>query len=315
MEASTQKCSRCHNILDIETHFRIRANKWTKTCNDCCDKRKLTYNYIGKPHPLVKTKKVPKRCEHNKRKHLCEFCGGTSLCIHKKYKARCRECKGTLICEHNKHRYCCKDCKGNGICSHNKRKAICIDCKGASICEHNKFKAICKQCGGSQICSHNRVKTQCVDCKGGNICEHSRQKATCKECRGTQVCEHLKNKQVCKDCNYEAYLVHKQRNRIRVIVKKYDTQKTQSTIKYIGCSTEDLVKHILSQMTPEMTLDNIHIDHIKPVSKFNLQDPHEFAQCTHWSNLRPLLATKNLEKSNKWTPEDEENWQKNIIKI
>ena len=43
-----------------------------------------------------------------------------------------------------------------------------------------------------------------------------------------------------------------------------------------------------------MTFDNIHIDHIKPVSKFNLNNTDEFYDCCHYTNLQPLLPIENL---------------------
>ena len=38
-----------------------------------------------------------------------------------------------------------------------------------------------------------------------------------------------------------------------------------------------------------MTFDNIHIDHIKPVSKFDLDHEEEFIDCCNYTNLQPLL--------------------------
>ena len=61
-----------------------------------------------------------------------------------------------------------------------------------------------------------------------------------------------------------------------------------------------------------MTWDNIHIDHIKPISVFNLDDEEEFLDCCHYTNLQPLLAVDNLEKHNKWNDEYNEYWLKNI---
>ncbi len=61
-----------------------------------------------------------------------------------------------------------------------------------------------------------------------------------------------------------------------------------------------------------MTFNNIHIDHIKPVSKFNLDDEDEFLDCCHYSNLQPLLSTTNLEKHNKWTDENDKYWNEKI---
>jgi hypothetical protein len=45
-----------------------------------------------------------------------------------------------------------------------------------------------------------------------------------------------------------------------------------------------------------MTFNNIHIDHIKPISRFNLKDYNEFLDCCNYTNLQPLLAIDNLRK-------------------
>jgi hypothetical protein len=46
-----------------------------------------------------------------------------------------------------------------------------------------------------------------------------------------------------------------------------------------------------------MTLDNIHIDHIKPISHFNLDNADEFFNCNHYSNIHPLLSETNSQKA------------------
>ena len=73
-------------------------------------------------------------------------------------------------------------------------------------------------------------------------------------------------------------------------------------------------EYIMSKMTDSMTLDIIHIDHIKPVSKFDFENIDEVYECCHWSNLQPLLKHDNLKKNNKWSKEDEIFWRNNIIK-
>jgi len=59
--------------------------------------------------------------------------------------------------------------------------------------------------------------------------------------------------------------------------------------------------------------DILHIDHIKPLSKFNLNDEKEIEKCCHYTNLQPLSAKENLSKSNHWTRNDELFWNKHII--
>lgn len=93
------------------------------------------------------------------------------------------------------------------------------------------------------------------------------------------------------------------------------SNKNQTTTKYLGCTKEYLLKHLLSQAYPRkktgeiMTIKNRgfygwHIDHIKPVSSFDHTDPKQVAECWHYTNLQPLWAEDNLLKSNKL------DWQK-----
>jgi hypothetical protein len=49
-------------------------------------------------------------------------------------------------------------------------------------------------------------------------------------------------------------------------------------------------------MLPDNLMDftNIHIDHIKPVSRFNFTDEgEELLDCCNYTNLQPLLAIDN----------------------
>ena len=62
----------------------------------------------------------------------------------------------------------------------------------------------------------------------------------------------------------------------------------------------------------KMTWDNIHTDHIKPISVFDLDDENEFLNCSNYTNLQLLLAKDNLEKHNKWSITSEIFWNENI---
>jgi hypothetical protein len=43
-----------------------------------------------------------------------------------------------------------------------------------------------------------------------------------------------------------------------------------------------------------------HIDHIKPLSQFDLTDFKQLQEACNYKNLQPLWAKDNLRKSNKW---------------
>lgn len=70
----------------------------------------------------------------------------------------------------------------------------------------------------------------------------------------------------------------------------------------VGCTRQHLRTHLESQFNKSMTWGNYgthwHVDHIMPCSAFDQSNPRHVKQCWHWTNLRPLEAKKNLEKSN-----------------
>ena len=79
-------------------------------------------------------------------------------------------------------------------------------------------------------------------------------------------------------------------------------------MELIGCSKEELIKHLESQFIEGMTWENWslngwHIDHIRPISSFDLSDPAQAKECFHYSNLQPLWAIDNLKKSDLWEPD------------
>ena len=259
-------------------------------CNFCHKEKDETSN------DLKKCRNCRRKCEHGKRKNVCKDCGGVSLCKHKREK------------------HTCKDCGGKSICKHGRRKSVCKDCGGVSICEHDNRKVYCKECNGSSVCIHNKIKQSCREgCGGQRYCIHGIHKQYCLEgCGGSSRCEHNSYKSRCIICNPLGNFIARQRGYIK---RRLSTKKTYNTKTYIGCSNEVLFNHIKSQMTPDMTFDNIHIDHIKPISRFDLTNDEEIKKCFHYTNLQPMLIHDNLTKSNKWSNEEETNWQNNIIKI
>jgi len=234
----------------------------------------------------------------------------------------CKKCRANDLknkCEHNKRRSTCRECGGSQICEHNKRRSTCRECGGSQICEHNKRRSQCRECGGSQICEHNIIRSTCRECGGGSICEHNRERSKCRECGGSQICEHNRRRSLCRECNPELYLIHLQRKQIRRCFNISDLEKTNPSIDYLGCDIKYFMEYFQKKMDLfnkysdiEMTWDNIHIDHIKPVSAFNLDDEDELRDCCHFTNMQPLLAEINLNKKDKWSEKNEEFWLNNI---
>jgi hypothetical protein len=80
--------------------------------------------------------------------------------------------------------------------------------------------------------------------------------------------------------------------------------KSQSTLKLLGCSLEFLKQHLESKFTKGMTWKNYdyngwHVDHIIPCASFDLSNSEEQRKCFHYTNLQPLWKIDNIRKQDK----------------
>lgn len=85
---------------------------------------------------------------------------------------------------------------------------------------------------------------------------------------------------------------------------KTSKDKAGSFVADLGCTPLELIRHIEKLFKPGMTWDNYgsrgwHIDHIRPLSLFDLTKREEFLIAGHYTNLQPLWAEENLKKGNK----------------
>lgn len=127
--------------------------------------------------------------------------------------------------------------------------------------------------------------------------------------------EILKEKRILKSEQFKAYynewqknkyhsdeefkLKHRLRSRLyRALNGKI---KLSSAVSNLGCSVKELKKHLETQFQLGMTwenwtIDGWHVDHIKPLSAFDLTDPKQVKEACHYTNLQPMWASENLSK-------------------
>ena len=77
--------------------------------------------------------------------------------------------------------------------------------------------------------------------------------------------------------------------------------KTSSAVRDLGCTIPELKVYLEGLFQPGMTWENHgvhgwHIDHIRPMSSFDLTDPEQQKVACHYTNLQPLWAEENLLK-------------------
>ena len=78
--------------------------------------------------------------------------------------------------------------------------------------------------------------------------------------------------------------------------------KTGSAVRDLGCTVAELKKHLEARFAPGMSWENHgawHIDHIRPLAKFDLMDRVQFLQAVHYTNLQPLWSEDNLRKGSR----------------
>jgi len=82
-----------------------------------------------------------------------------------------------------------------------------------------------------------------------------------------------------------------------------------SAVHDLGCSISEFQSYIENQFLPGMSWSNYgrktwHLDHIIPLSKFDLTNREQFLCACNYTNYQPLWAVHNLQKGNRlnWSP-------------
>jgi len=99
-------------------------------------------------------------------------------------------------------------------------------------------------------------------------------------------------------------LINNFRTAIYQVLKESNVQKNGHYFEILKYSPDELITHLEEQFTGEMSWDNYgiwHVDHIRPISSFNIQEigDESFMECWSLKNLQPLWGDENIRKSNK----------------
>jgi hypothetical protein len=124
----------------------------------------------------------------------------------------------------------------------------------------------------------------------------------CKYCKVIKSKERFRhNRLKCKDCERDdplSTIIRRTRTRIIACLRK----KNKHTIDYLGCNCTFYMDWILNNNI-NYTFENYgtewHIDHVIPLSKFDLNDEEQQLVAFNWRNTMPLSVKENLSKNNK----------------
>jgi hypothetical protein len=253
-------------------------------------------------------------------------------------KIRCSVCDIDFLVTQSNHKVCSEACRlihtklqRKQYYSLNSKKII------TRVSSNKKIRHIPNAC---QICAKiflGRKSTTCCsnECRliknnnnGKNNYKKNKHNAICTLCQNTFL-SNSNNQKECKKCTFlkldlSSLSVRKEKRRV-YIRSKYNNDlnfrlsdilrsrlnkaikgiRRGSAVKDLGCSIEELKVYLESKFLPEMTWNNYgkygwHIDHIKPLSGFNLSNIEQLKEACHYTNLQPLWAKDNLSKGSKY---------------
>jgi len=99
-------------------------------------------------------------------------------------------------------------------------------------------------------------------------------------------------------------LISNFRTAIYTVLKESNVDKYGHYFDVLQYTPEELIKHLELQFKDDMIWGNYgewHVDHIKPISSFNIVEmgDEEFMKCWSLGNLQPMWGEENIKKSNK----------------
>ena len=126
----------------------------------------------------------------------------------------------------------------------------------------------------------------------------------CKDCKSAHLSQYYttvynEKRRIRKLTDIQFRLASNHRLYIYKAVTRYKHKKSKKSLEYLGCSTKQLVEWLEFQFHDGMSWSNYGstwtIDHVLPLSKFDLQDENQARIAFHWTNLQPSLD--NFQKS------------------
>ena len=99
-------------------------------------------------------------------------------------------------------------------------------------------------------------------------------------------------------------LISNFRTAVYQVLKENNVDKNGHYFEILKYTPDELIIHLEEKFTDEMSWDNYgiwHVDHIRPISSFNIQEigDESFMECWSLNNLQPLWGDENIRKSNK----------------
>lgn len=211
----------------------------------------------------------------------------------------------------------CIDC--NAILKNRSKNTLrCREChvKNKSLNKTGRITGFCIICG-KKLSTKNNKTGKCKNCFSVNhIPWNKNLKGTVPWNKGISIFEnqekykiHANNKR--KELRKNQNTIKKIPDRIRTLIRNSIKAKTKNCKKnskteiLLGCPIKFYIEYLESKFKDGMTWDNYgngknkwNIDHIIPISLFDLTKIEEQKKAFNYKNTQPLWALENIKKSN-----------------
>ena len=248
---------------------------------------------------------------------VCNRCGADRGWKIKQYLDRmCNKCASSLANSKSQISRGCgtkkcsvKDCEekhfGKGFCNKHYEQYRRPSTRGLEfVCSAPRCQNVFRRVGNQKYCSsacnsaayywRNRDNINKKRSESDKIKQYRREYSR----RNRSRLAANKNRRYKKDVQFRI----KENLRTRLSKALTRNAKTGSAIGDLGCSINDFKKYLESKFEPGMSWENYgewHIDHIVPLSSFDLTDRRQLLKACNYSNLQPLWAEDNIRKGDR----------------
>lgn len=277
----TKVCCKCMGELPIENFYRDNRKKsgYTSRC-------KLCFSSVDKC--VVLEKKSCSKC----KQELDISCFSKDKGKKSGRASQCKKCMSKVSEYDVPEKKLCRGCD----------KELQISCFFKDKTKKTGHSSRCKVCCSANKDSIKKAREKYLTSEKGKQ-KTIEYKERTKDSRREKTRLWIKNK---RETDASFRIKSCLRNRLNKAVER--DSKSASTIDLLGCTIPELKVHISKQL-PEGVFWEDHgkkfeIDHIVPVSAFDLLDSVQQRVCFHYTNLQPLSRKENLRKGAKYSDKE-----------
>lgn len=262
----------------------VTDTKPEKVCSRCDEKKDFTM--------FIKERNICKTCANSRKKEQYK-----ALIVSENVIQSC------IICNQSKMKSCFV--KNRNMCCecNNQRRRIKYEND-----EEHRLKLIQR----ASTFKHKKVVAN-QKTKQDEIGEGNKKCSICSQIK--LKCNFRHNRLKCITCERDDPLEKFKRSVRSRIYNSLNRNKSMNTIKYLGINSSDYIQWMLYN-DDNYNLTNHgkewHIDHVIPLSRFDLNNKDEQLIAFNWRNTMPLSAKENLSKNCKIIPSQIEQHYKRL---